>query len=250
MKSSKEDLQKYWEEVKQELGFPNLSFPRLTEKEINTASINMHTKDIIMSKSFFEKVSKYGSEKEAFKAISAHEANHYMLCPYDLKTLMLLDFEATKINNSSGTDLANYFEDVIVNLDLVERGMPGINKIYYDFGDVSEFTETLRKVYSDLTGLYFGMRKEYLVNKEILKKAKKIDYYSTDKDSLRFNIKNFVQLFTPLYDASSNIDKHIDYDDYSPFEIEQAFKEVVKELSPQEFKDVQEYAKQKGISDH
>ena len=247
MKSTKEELQNYWDDVKLHIGFPNLDFPNFTNNQIDTAAINMYTKKIIIDQEFFEKVSRYCSEEEAFKAISAHEANHYMLCPYDLKTLILLDFEATKINEVAGADLANHFEDVIVNLDLIEKNLDGINKIYYDLGETSSFSETMRGLYTDLTGLYFGMKNEKLINKEILKKASLIDYSSVDKDSLRINIKRFVELFAPIYNSSSNINKHLNYNDYSPFEIAQSFKDVVKELSPQEFKDVQNYVKQKGI---
>jgi len=247
MKSTQEDLQNYWEDVKLHIGFPNLDFPSFTKNQIDTASINMHTKKITIDEDFFEKISRYGSEEEAFKAITAHEANHYMLCPYDLKTLILLDFEATKVNESAGADLANYFEDVIINIDLIERGLEGINKIYYDAGEISSFSETMKALYTNLTGLYFGMKNENLINKNILKKANLIDYYSVDKDSLRFNLRNFVELFSPIYDSSCDKKEHINYNDYSSFEIAQSFKEVIKELSPQEFKDIQKYASQKGI---
>lgn len=243
-----ENFQNQWETVKEQLGYPNINIPKITKGKVDTACINMQTKEIEINQDFLNEVAKYGSNEEAFEVIAAHEANHYVLCPYDLKTLMLLDFEANKINNQTGTDLANYFEDVIINIDLVNKGFDGIKKAYYEFGTPDAFTETLRALYMVKTDHNFGLQNEELINYPALKAANQIDYENTEKEALRKNVKDFTIIFSQLNPPKRKFTNALDYDRYSDFDIDDAFKGMMRELTPEEYAQAKEYAKQKNIS--
>ncbi len=240
------ELNEAWEEVKHLMGYPVLKFPLITTKDVETASINMITKEIKISETFMKRLSQYVSEKDAFKIISAHEVSHHTYCPYDLKTLMSLDFEMTKIMGRP-TKITNWFTDVFVNLDIIEKGIE-INKAYWLSEELSIFQETIKELYTKKTGLFFGQKNKNFVNKEVLNKALKLDYKNTEINTLKDTAIKFAKIFSDIYSNEEASDSLNDYTKYSDSDVDDAFKDLVKTLSPEDFYEAIKYAEKTNIT--
>lgn len=240
---------KIWEDLKEQLGYPNLKMPEILDDKIGgaeTASINMRTKEIVISKKFMDDLKL--PFDISYKAISGHEANHYVTCPYDLKTLLLLTYEASKSGEKNADALTNYFEDVVINIDLVKRDINEIAEVYKAMDSTHIIDETLRALYYLRTGLDFGIKKKKHVDKEALKQINKLDYENLDTNSLRKNAKEFARIMNPLLEHDRKqdmghskkyavIDNH-GFENYSGQDIYNVANSLADELEPGEYKEV------------
>lgn len=244
--SNKNTLEFLWEEVSRQLGYPNLKTPRIVfDENFLTASINMETKDIKISSDFLKKLNI--PIEIAYKGISAHEANHYVTCPFNLENMLLIQNEVRKIDSENKEDITNYFEDVIVNLDLVNRNMLDIVKVYNSMDTEHIVDETLKGFYYSKTKLDFGARKKDKISIQSIKQLHKINFENTDLASIKKNAYQFAKIISPLLRHDKKIDKelnrqskyclfdNISIDSFSKRDAYNASKDLTKKLSPQEY---------------
>lgn len=149
-------LVKVWDEVVEKYGFPNIEPPELYRMPNETAFINLDTLDIKIGYEFLQGLNM--SFVDGFKAVSAHELAHHVVHPYDLKTC----FEVVKVMKNAGNSKnpssdQNLFADVIVNIDLVDRGVPEIAQVYQNMDNDGGVFTAIKGVQSTKTSLDFGL---------------------------------------------------------------------------------------------
>ncbi len=217
-------MQESWVDVLELLGHPNLKEPRIIDGS-DTAYINMDTKEICVYDGFINRTKL--PLDVFFKGVLAHEANHYVTLPYDLKTNILLNYEASKASKANANALSNYFSDAVINLDLVDRGVVEISDIYKDMNSKSMVTKTVSALYNNQTGLDFGDITG--VDKRRVRKLAKLDYKNLELDSLRQNCFHFALILSDL-----EIEDEPPGVMYEPGSNPQVLDDIVKEISPGE----------------
>jgi hypothetical protein len=215
-----------WVYVKEALGFPNLKDPTIVAGN-DTACINMDTKEIFVFDEFINETNL--DLNTFFKGVLAHEANHYVTVPYDLKTNMLLIYEASRASKTKGKDLANYFSDVVINLDLVKRDILEIADVYKDLKSTSIVDNTLKALYSCMTDLDFG--EEGDIDNAVLNKLLLLDYNDLSLKGLRKNCYKFAKI---LSDTQTSSNEGVLFDRTQNTKI---LEDILDELSPEELKD-------------
>lgn len=216
-------LKESWNFVLDRLGQPNLKEPQIISGQ-GTAYINMDSKEIFIYDSM---ISNSNLNLETlFRGVFGHEANHYVLCPYDLKTSRLLDLEAAKVSESHAHMLSNLFCDVVINLDLVNRGISEISLIYQDMNSKEVTFNTLAKVYNKISGLDFGPTSNY--DASAFKDLMNVDYFDYSLKGLRNNCYLFSKALMKL-NPPNDIKKDVCFDNGAV-----SVNEVLEELDPVE----------------
>lgn len=219
-----------WENVKDKLGYPNLKDPSIISGD-DTAFINMNSKEIFIYDGFIKRSNlDLGT---FFKGVLAHEANHYVTLPYDLKTNILLNLEASKVSKKQGAKLANYFNDVVINLDLIKRGIVQIADVYKDMNSNSNIDKSIKCLYNVLTGLDFGNFQG--INQELVYKLSLLNYDDLEIKSLRQNCFNFSKL---LVNEVNNQEQNYDTVIFEQQSTNNVLDEIVEELEPYEITSV------------
>lgn len=233
------NFDKEWEAVCKNLGYPNLMKPKIVDGKkfgVSTAQINMKSKEILISKDFMNEL-KIPYEL-SFTGISAHEANHYVTCPFNLKTKIVLDLEANSVNNEHGFIISNYFQDVIINLDLIKRNITEIVDVYSGIDTVHRVDETLRALYYLKTGLNFGLRNKNNVDVEVLKNLSVLNYDSLDIQEMKKNLRLFAEYLSPLFVSDEEPKMFIDsglFKETSSQDIDRSLREIASEFTPEEY---------------
>ena len=212
--------QEFWNKIKEQFGYPNVSYPIIEDKK-HTAYINMVSKDIVISKPFLDKLNMgYG---KAIKGILEHEINHYVTLPYDLKTSNYM-FDLVKLKTNEDINMiCNYFSDVVINLDLHKRELNDIFEVYSNMSSESVLDNTLKELYKRKTSFKINVFEEK-IDEEALLKLLKIDYLNKkllEKNLLEFTdiIKNIISKKDKLkideikYGSSKNKASSAPFDD-------------------------------------
>lgn len=173
-----------WDEVLQSFGFPNINPPQLLSMPQETAHIDLQTLDIRVSKEFLNSLSL--PLETSFKAVSAHELGHHITFPYDLTTCLEVISHMSKAGSKHPKRDENLFGDVIVNLDLVERGIVEIANVYRDFDNDGELFTAIKAIQSLKSNVDFGHSKEISENTySLVMELNKLSYkHKTKKDML------------------------------------------------------------------
>ncbi|MGV8150965.1 MAG: hypothetical protein ACP5NV_04520 [Candidatus Woesearchaeota archaeon] len=239
-----ENLKEAWDDTKKLFGYPALEDP-VFENAVGTAAINMENHAIYVNKNFVKNIrniaSKNGrntSDKEILEGLLQHEVNHYMYCPYDLATAMKIENEISKISGANSHIVANYFMDVVINLDLLTRKKrKEILNIYQNIPlnhPVDELMCALYQIYSK-TDIGIKISDPVLVKK--LSELKRIPYQKKDKwtSSARKFALIINDLITEENKSLLNTVDSWDANSYSDSEIDKALSDIAKEMTPEDF---------------
>lgn len=229
MKNRQEILDESWEKVNEELGYPNVEHPKL-EKGNGTAFINMLDKNITVYEDFVDQLGIY--EEYSIKGILAHEANHYVKLPYDFKNHIFLTEQAKTVNESLGHTISNYYCDVVINLDLIEKGFSEVAELYKAMDSNSKVDNTIKELYQIQTGIKFKQDKSK-VDRDIALQLAGIDYRTDKVKKHGDQVVEFGEIIKPilLNDDEPNRIDNISYD-YQQKDIDNTIKEYVDSLSP------------------
>ncbi len=256
-------LEQEWDSIQDPLGYPNLKMPEIkkeNETGISTAAIDMKTKEIFITEEFVDDLETKIRLDNAMRGISAHEANHYVTLPFNLKNMLLLEHEISKVDKKNKHLIGNYFFDVVINLDLMDRGIREIADVYKGMDSGHVVDETLKALYTGKTKTDFGVRDKNNVDMNALTELAKIDYSNLKMRKLRTNAKRFAKIISPLLkqdfdnmkrekaDAESKGQKYspkpfgiiddIDVDSFGEKDLYKAVKDIAEDVTPEEYKDI------------
>ena len=222
-----------WLEVLESLGNPILEQPRYSS-EIPTAAINLETTEILINPTFVKNLN--APIHETLKGVMAHEANHHVTAPYDLATNIIIDQEAASVSEKHANKISNYFLDVVINLDLVDRDINEISSTYRGMDLNAEIDKTLRALYIHRTDLDFGKIVRGDFDIDVLMKLDDLSY-SPDMESMKFEVKEFGHAIKHLLDEkSSGFIDDINSENYSEASRKTAVIEAADHLTPDTFK--------------
>ena len=224
------ELDKAWSIVHERFGYPNINYPKIIDLD-ETAYINMKSKDVVVSKKFLDDLNM--DKNEAFLGILSHEVNHHVTCPYDLTTNFVLQNEARKVTKDNLT-VANYFFDVVINLDIVNRGFNEIASVYKSMQTNSFIDNTLKNFYCYKTNEDFGFT-DVKVDKNAIRKLYNINFDDLSLDSQKENIKLFAKIIEGLLENQKDMNNTqvvVNYKD-----VIKTNSKVIGHLNPQEYLD-------------
>ncbi len=255
MKTLEQSLDEAWDDTKRLYSYPPIKKPELTDST-NTAAIDMSNHKIKVSRKFVNKVV-HNATKENYslddttvlKGLLHHEVNHYMLCPYDLGTMMKIEQEISKVTGQNVHTITNYFTDAVINLDLMKRKKRmEVSEVYRHIDKIHPVDQLMCGLYQDKTRTDFGVNIDSPGMKSRLDALKKIDYLN--KKKWLKSSRKFAEL---IHDLINDQNKHDllkiddwDTDSYTDGEIDKGLSDVAKEFDIEDFKDA---AKRAGIKE-
>jgi hypothetical protein len=246
MKTLEQSLDEAWNDTKRLFGYPPIKKPEFTDNT-NTAAIDMSNHKITMSKKFVRKVSSNAAKNNytlddstIMKGLLHHEVNHYMYCPYDLTTLMKIEDQISKVTDDNIHAIANYFMDVVINLDLMKRKKRmEVSEVYRHIDKIHFVDRLMSGIYQDKTRTDFGVNINNSGMKARLDALNKIDYLN--KKKWMKSSKKFAELINDLINDQNKNDllkvDNWDSDSYTDGDIEKALSDVAKEFDIGDFKD-------------
>ncbi len=160
-----------------------------------------------------------------------HELNHWVRHPYDLKTLILESYWLEGWKNRH--EIRNAFDDIVVNLDLVDKGLKYVLQVYREIKPYSYLENILRAVLTEITGLKFGSFSLSEDMAEKVEKLVKIDYLDTRRSALKVNLKRFAEIvgereYKPFFIS-------FDFTDFPERRIRRALKEIAESFERKDF---------------
>jgi len=214
----------------------DLYYPPICEFEmakIPTSEVNFKTQKykILVGEEFISKLS-----SKAIIGMFHHELNHWAKHPYDLKTIILETHWLEGYQHK--TIIRNFFDDVIVNLDLVvNKGLKEIAKFYQELPLKEKIDYLLRAFYQETTGLYFGEVKMDEDLKTRLDALLQIDFLDTTRARLRSNIRRFAEIIKDMVREIKIPFFFFSLENFSSNEIKRSLAELANEI------DIKEYQK-------
>lgn len=257
MKTLEQSLDEAWDDTKKLFSYPPIRKPEFDDDETDTAAINMSNHKIKVSRKFVNKVVSNAAKNNyalddltVLKGLLHHEVNHYMLCPYDLGMLMKIENEINKVVSHNVHIIANYFTDVVINLDLMKRKKRmEVSEVYRHIDKIHPVDQLMCGLYQDKTRADFNVTIDSPGMKSRLDELKKIDYLN--KRKWLKSSRKFAELIQDLINDQNKHDllkiDNWDIDSYTDGEIEKGLSDVAKELGIDEFK---EAVKGMGIKEH
>lgn len=255
MKTLEQSLDEAWDDTKKLYSYPPMRKPEFADGT-NTAAINMSNHRITVSKRFVNKVMKNAAkgnyaleDSTVLKGLLHHEVNHYMLCPYDLGTMMKIEQEISKVTDQNVHTITNYFTDAVINLDLMKRKKRmEVSEVYRHIDKIHPVDQLMCALYQGKTRTDFGVEINSPGMKSRLDALKKIDYLN--KKKWLKSSRKFAELIQDLINDQNKHDLlKIDNwgtDSYADGEIDKGLGDVAKEFDIEDFKDA---AKRAGIKE-
>jgi len=246
MKTLEQSLDEAWNDTKKLFSYPPIKKPEFTDNT-NTAAIDMSNHKITVSKKFVRKVSSNAAKNNyslddstIMKGLLHHEVNHYMYCPYDMTTLMKIEDQISKVTDNNIHTIANYFMDVVINLDLMKKKKRmEVSEVYKHLDKIHPVDQLMSAIYQDKTRADFGVNITSPGMNARLDELKKIDYLN--KKKWMKSSKKFAELITDLINDQNKNDllkvDNWDSDCYTDGDIEKALSDVAKEFDVRDFKD-------------
>lgn len=245
MKTLEQSLDEAWDDTKKLYSYPPIKKPEFTDST-STAAIDMSNHKITISKKFVNKVMNNAAKNNyklenttVLKGLLHHEVNHYMLCPYDLETMMKIENEISKVTENNAHLITNYFTDVVINLDLMKRKKRmEVSEVYRHIDKIHPVDQLMCGLYQNKTRTDFGVEINSPGLNSRLDALGKIDYLN--KKKWLKSSRKFAELIHDLINDQNkhdllNIDDW-DTDSYDDGEIEKGLCDIAKELDIDEFK--------------
>jgi len=242
----KEILERKWPEVKRKHLFPQLPVPQLVEGEGDVA-LEIKSKQISISASFIEQFEGRMAEEEVIEALLDHGITHYMYCPWDFHTHLLLYNEAKKVvkDKEMAQRATEYFIDVVANTYCVKERETKIPELYRHLPKEG-VQEVIASLYQEIWGVDLGISG----HEDKVRRLVRIPYL--EKKRWRESIKKFTKAIEDILQkeieqertsekrAQNPLGDH-SFSNYSLEEIDKGLREFASTVEDiQEFKEAVE----------
>lgn len=220
-------IRRAFEKARADLFYPPIEFEI---RDVPRSYIDFTSKiKIILSENQAKKLS-----FEALVGLFHHELNHWVRHPYDLKTLILESYWLEGWKNIH--DIRNAFDDVVVNLDLLDKGLKEVLQVYREIEPYSYIENILRAVLTEITGSKFGCFSLSEEMAEKVEKLVKIDYLDTRRSTLKVNLRRFAEIIGEREYKTFFIS--FNFTDFPEGKIRRALKEIAGSFERKEFKNI------------
>jgi len=224
-------IEELFKKARKDLFYPPIGF-EVADVPKSYLDFSSRKYKVVISRDQIEKLS-----EEAIIGLFHHELNHWVRHPYDAKTVIL---ELYWLKDWQNRELIrNAYDDVVVNLDLIERGLDEITYVYREIKPITKLDHVIRALLTELTSLDFGYYKLDDELKRKLVELAEIDYLDTRKIVLKNNIRKFAQLIS---DVVSEHKPFITFtlNDFPWVEVEKALRAIAMEFEKDDFKRIAE----------
>ena len=252
--SLENSLENSWRKTLKTFSYPDLPYPliidlndtlpeKIDDCDIDTAFINMNNNQISINSGFIDELTAKGLDTDsAFSGILHHEVNHYSYCPANLEQLLKITHAISKISKKHSRIIANYFMDVIINLDLMLRKKnTDIERVYSSLDKEHNIDKLICLLYQKKTGIDMKVTLRGPRWQKKLFELNSIDYF--EKDKWLINAQIFSKIIYKMFRKSKKTLKPInifDANSYSDSEKEKALRSIIKEMSPEEVREIVE----------
>ncbi len=220
-------IRRAFEKARADLFYPPIEFEI---RDVSRSYIDFTSKiKIILSENQAKKLS-----FEALVGLFHHELNHWVRHPYDLKTLILESYWLEGWKNIH--DIRNAFDDIVVNLDLLDKGLKEVLQVYREIEPYSYIENILRAVLTEITGSKFGCFSLSEEMAEKVEKLVKIDYLDTRRSTLKVNLRRFAEIIGEREYKTFFIS--FNFTDFPEGKIRRALKEIAGSFERKEFKNI------------
>ncbi len=231
-------LERIWPSVRARHFFPELPVPRIAEGQ-GRVGLEMKGKNISLSATFVNEMSYWLDPRLIMEGLLDHAISHYIYCPWDFSTHLMLYREAKSIiqDKTMAKKVADCFMDVVADTYCVSRTETALPEIYRHV-QRSRLDEVVCALYQKIWGLELGADK----HDRIATRLSRIPYLERGRwpDSVR----RFASVIQEILEEEgmdgeaenpSSMGKH-ELGQYSPQQIEQGLKDLASDVAtPAEF---------------
>lgn len=233
MVKDKKIIDNIFRKARKDLYYPPIL--RVEFSDVKTSKIDLSSRNhsISIGKDLTERLS-----LNALLGVFHHELNHWAKHPYDAKTVILEDQFLGDISNKDV--IRNFFDDVVVNLDLIiNKDLREIALVYRELPAHNDINRLLKAFYQEVTGIDFGVGRIEPQLKERIIKLSQIDFLNTSRARLKSNIRKFAEIVGDLFEEEPFLPFSLfSVRDFSSDEIRRAVRELSEELEPQEYREI------------
>jgi len=182
-----EFLKRIWPKVRRNHLFPQISSPQLVESEEEVA-LEIKSKQMTINVNFLQSLTEKMTPEDALQALLDHGISHYMYCPWDFNTHLMLYSEAKKVlkDKRLAQKAASYFMDVVANTYCVKERETKIPELYRHLPKEG-VQRILALLYQVIWGIDLGAQGE----EESIKRLSRIPYL--EKRLWKESIKKFAK---------------------------------------------------------
>jgi len=185
-------LKRIWPRIRRKHLFPQLPTPQLTESEEEVA-LEMKSKQLQINRAFLEALRDRMSPEDVLEALLDHGISHYMYCPWDFNTHLMLYSEAKRVlkDKRLAQKAASYFMDVVANTYCVKERETKLPELYRNLPK-----EGVQKVLASLYQVIWGVDLGVEVEEEKIRRLARIPYL--EKRLWRESVKKFAKTLEEL----------------------------------------------------
>jgi hypothetical protein len=239
MKYLDDILEQIWPAVRERHLFPELPAPQISEGK-ERVGLEIKGKRISLSSLFVNEMSHRLDVRLVVEGLLDHAVSHYVYCPWDFSTHLMLYKEARSIlpDKKMAEKAADTFMDVVADTHCVSRGKTPLPAIYRHIPK-SRLDEAICALYQKIWGLDVGAEGF----EELATKLSRIPYLASRRWPA--SIRRFASLILEVLEAEetdgsierpSSMGDH-DLNQYPPQEIEKGLKSLASSAAtPAEFK--------------
>jgi uncharacterized protein with von Willebrand factor type A (vWA) domain len=182
-----EYLKKVWPKVRRNHLFPQIPPPQLVESDEEVA-LEIKSKQMTINVNFLQVLTEKMSPEDALQALLDHGISHYMYCPWDFNTHLMLYSEAKKVlrDKRLAQKAASYFMDVVANTYCVKERETKIPELYRHLPKEG-VQRILALLYQVIWGIDLGVQGE----EENIKRLSRIPYL--EKRLWKESVKKFAK---------------------------------------------------------
>jgi hypothetical protein len=238
-------LKTIWPKIKEKHFFPEIQDPELIEGNENIG-LDIVRKKISISKKFVEKMIEVVEPQEVMEALLDHALSHYLYCPWDFSTHLMLYVEAKKVlkNKAMAHKVTDYFMDIVVDIHCYTTKETPLPKLYQRLKKKA-FGSAIDAMYQKIWDVDLGV----MGYEDIARKLSRLPYL--DRGRWRESIIRFAKMVRPLLEldetdeevlvgGGGRLDGH-KIDQYILTELEQGIRDLALDAEgPSEFREIVE----------
>ncbi len=185
-------LKKIWPKVRKKHLYPQLPMPEFVEGE-ELVGLEMKSKKLQLNTAFLDLMKEKMAEEDVLEALLDHGISHYMFCPWDFETHLVLYSEAKKVlkDKRLAQKAASYFMDVVANTYCVREKETKIPELYRNLPKQG-IHRLMAMLYQVIWGVELGVEGE----DERVKRLARIPYL--DKRLWKESVRKFAKALEEL----------------------------------------------------
>jgi hypothetical protein len=240
MQNLNDILKHIWPKVRERHFYPELPAPQMAEGK-DRVGLEMKGKKISLSTAFVNEMSHCLDPRLIIEGLLDHSISHYIYCPWDFSTHLMLYREAKSIiqDKSMAKNVADCFMDVVANTYCVSRKKTPLPEIYRHIRS-GKLDEAVCALYQKIWGLDLGADQF----EKIATRLSRIPYL--DRNRWPESIRRFASVVQELLEEEADVEMeqpspmgNHDLGQYPPQEIEQGLKDLASSATtPAEFNSI------------